>query len=276
MAGLLSLSNELLIAIYSAVPTLESAVSLSGTSRRLRAVWLEHSNHIITSILSATTPAYEDALDLAVKEETWASSGTSDTQSAQYRLRPASSTTPTPVPARLCLPRLLQNAQLASSAAAAWMAEEFDRKYGGRFKGIHAPVEPSYYMMRKLLFARRHPEAQTLPALYAYLCAVPHDTLDLHCDFAEWLTSRGTAYEVKQPHGMIKPKEQWTEDEIWEADEYGLAHLHWDDWVWVNDVLDAFRMNRHGHLGHEDLKAEVFEDPADRKSYKEMTAGMTG
>jgi hypothetical protein len=161
MAGLLSLSNELLIAIYSAVPTLESAVSLSGTSRRLRAVWLEHSNHIITSILSATTPAYEDALDLAVKEETWASSGTSDTQSAQYRLRPASSTTPTPVPARLCLPRLLQNAQLASSAAAAWMAEEFDRKYGGRFKGIHAPVEPSYYMMRKLLFAadtlRRRP-----------------------------------------------------------------------------------------------------------------------
>jgi hypothetical protein len=283
MAGLLSLSNELLICIYSTAPTFESAVFLSGTSRRLRAVWLEHSNHLIASILSATTPAYEDALDLAVKEQTWASSGTSDTQCAQYRLRPAPPTPPTTVPARLCLPRLLQNAQLASSAATAYMAQGLERLYGSvssRYGSIltdnlGASVEASYYMMRKLLFARRHPEAHTLPALYAHLCALPHSAIRLHADFAEWLRDHDTAYEVKQPHGIIKPKEQWTEDEIWEADEFCHLHIHWDDWEWVNDVLDLFQMSHHGHYGLADLKSLVFEDPADRKSYKEMSVGWT-
>jgi hypothetical protein len=284
MAGLLSLSNELLIAIYSAAPTLASAVFLSGTSRRLRAVWLEHSNHIITSILPTTTPAYEDALDLAVKEETWASSGTSDTQSAQYRLRPASLTTPMTVPARLCLRRLLQNAQLASSAANAWREHDLKRRSGSIFSrhgsilkdNPNASAEASYYMIRKLLFARRHSEAQTMPALYAHLCRLPHSAIRLHADFAEWLRDHDTAYEVKQPHGIIKPKEQWTQDEIWEADEFCYLHIHWDDWEWVNDVLDLFQMSRNGHYGPADLKGLMFEDPADRKSYKEMSAGWTG
>ncbi|KAM0695550.1 hypothetical protein Q7P36_005910 [Cladosporium allicinum] len=284
MVGLLSLSNELLIDIYCAAPTLESAVSLSNTNRRLRAVWLEHSNHLIASILSATTPAYEDALDLAVMEETWASSGSSDTQSAQYRLRPASPTTPTTVPARLCLRRLLRNAQLASSVANAWRVHDLDRRSGSIFSrhgsiltdNPYASVEASYYMMRKLLFARRHPEAQTMPALYAHLCALPHSAIRLHADFAEWLRDHDTPYEVKQPHGIIKPKEQWTEDEKWEADEFCHLHVHWDDWEWVNDILDLFQMSHHGHYGPADLKSLMFEDPADRKSYKEMSRDVTG
>ena len=288
MPGLLSLSNELLIGIYSAAPTLESAVSLSDTNRRLRAVWLEHSNHLIASILSVTIPAYEDALYLAVKEETWASSGSSDTQSAQYRIRPASPTTPTTVPARLCLRRLMQNANLASSAADAWRLHEVEVDLDSRSGSIfsrhasiltetpHATVEASYYMMRKLLFARRHPEARTLPALYAHLTTLPHSALRLHAHFAEWLRGHDTPYEVKRPHGIIKPKEQWTEDEQWEAEEFCYRDVHWDDWEWVNDVLDLFQMSRHGHYGPADLKSLMFEDSADRMSYKQMSRDVTG
>ena len=48
---------------------------------------------------------------------------------------------------------------------------------------FHASVEASYYLMRKLLFARRHPEAQAMPAMYAHLCALPLIALPLHWEF---------------------------------------------------------------------------------------------
>jgi hypothetical protein len=38
---------------------------------------------------------------------------------------------------------------------------------------FHASFEASYYLMPKLLFARRHPEAQAMPAMYAHLRALP-------------------------------------------------------------------------------------------------------
>jgi hypothetical protein len=60
MVGLLSLSNELLIGIYSVAATLQSAVDISATNKRLCAGWLGHSNQIIAGILT-TIPAYEDA-----------------------------------------------------------------------------------------------------------------------------------------------------------------------------------------------------------------------
>jgi hypothetical protein len=58
------------------------------------------------------------------------------------------------------------------------------------------------------------------------------------CHVADGTSKRWT-YEVKQPHGIIRPKEQWTEDEGWEAESRGLDHVHWDDWDWVYDVLDC-------------------------------------
>jgi hypothetical protein len=45
---------------------------------------------------------------------------------------------------------------------------------------FYASVEASYYLMRKLLFARRHPEAQAMPAVCAYLRALPPITIPLY------------------------------------------------------------------------------------------------
>jgi len=225
------LPNERLTGIYSSAPSLQSAVCLPDTGRRLRAVWLEHSNHIIASILTTTIPAHEDALDLAVTEKTRASSGTSDTQCAPSP-RPFPPHAPATVPTRLCLPRLLQNAQLTSSAATAWLAHNQTKKRGRILKDLcHPPIEASYYMMRKLLLARRHPEIQTMPAVFAHLCTLPPGAIHLHADFADLLTDPRARYVVKQPHGMIKPKGKSTEDELWEVDSRDLDYVHWDDWV---------------------------------------------
>jgi len=64
--------------------------------------------------------------------------------------------------------------------------------------------------MCKLLFARWYLQAQTMPAVCARIRAVSHDDLDLYCVYVEWLTDSDTAYEVKQPQGIIELKEQWT------------------------------------------------------------------
>jgi hypothetical protein len=86
-------------------------------------------------------------------------------------------------------------------------------------------------MMRKLLFARRRPNAQTMPAVFAHLCALPPSAIHLHADFADWLTDPKARYDVKQPHGMIKTEGKSTEDEIWGVDSRDFDYVHWDDWV---------------------------------------------
>jgi hypothetical protein len=48
---ILSLSNELLINIFLASPTLHDALQLSGTSRLFRAIFLKHESLIMEGIL---------------------------------------------------------------------------------------------------------------------------------------------------------------------------------------------------------------------------------
>jgi len=86
MANLLSLSAELLVLIFSSSPSIQTAALLSSTNQRLRAVWLEHGDIIIASILEPQTPAYNDAVELAILEETWS-----------HDTHPV-----TPIPVRLC------------------------------------------------------------------------------------------------------------------------------------------------------------------------------
>ena len=65
-------------------------------------------------------------------------------------------------------------------------------------------------------------------------------------------------------------------NERWEVNERDLDHVRLDDWDLVNDVLDAIRINCYDHLGHGDLEGVLFEDPAHRKSDKQMYGDMTG
>lgn len=69
MAGLLSLPVELLVTVFIS-SSIRSAVVLSGANRQLHAIWVEHSSHIVPSILLPKITAYENAVSLAIFEET--------------------------------------------------------------------------------------------------------------------------------------------------------------------------------------------------------------
>lgn len=141
MVNLLSLPNEMLICIYENSSKIVLAVFLSSVNRRLRSVWLKHMNHIAEATLRRQIPAYQDAVDLAVLEETLVD-----------KTRLVLPTT-NQVPVLLYLSRLQRNASLASSATAAWTAceggPESDRYQA---KSAHISSQAMYYMMRKIVF----------------------------------------------------------------------------------------------------------------------------
>lgn len=240
MPTLVCLSNELLIAVYSASPTAQCAISLASTSRRLRAVWLEHSNQIIPNILTSQIPDYEDAVDLAVLEETW----TNTPQSNPHSLRQ-------------CLAHLLHNAELASSATAAWNA--YIASMGSGYKPITniTSIPASYYLTRKLCLARQHREARLLPALYQTLCASPREAINTHVEFSCFLTSSYNKEHERLKHGIhaCKPKEEWTEEDEW-YDEQGM-HTNVEEWDYATDILDVAMLDRYHGRNH-NLEAAMF------------------
>lgn len=69
MVGLLSLSNELLIHIFSSCTTIQQVVCLSRADDTLNSIWLKYKNQIAARVLRQQIPDYDDAADLATLEE---------------------------------------------------------------------------------------------------------------------------------------------------------------------------------------------------------------
>jgi hypothetical protein len=94
--------------------------------------------------------------------------------------------------------------RLASSAATAWKTRDLDRTGGSMLTNpLHASVEPSYYLMRKLLFARRSPEvggsSHVRPTARL---AADHPFSPLHWEFAMWLTEPANGGRMKSSNRM--------------------------------------------------------------------------
>jgi hypothetical protein len=106
MPGLFSLANELLIQIFTACPTVQTAMHLSCVNNQLRSIWLQHTDLIVKSIIKSTIPAADLAIDFAITET---------------RLRNSLSDIEQP-PLKLWLPNLMRNADLCASAHAACSA----------------------------------------------------------------------------------------------------------------------------------------------------------
>lgn len=68
MSSIATLSNELLINIFLASPTVYDALRLSGTSRLFRAIFLEQETLTMEGILRPQIPAFDDAAALAMTE----------------------------------------------------------------------------------------------------------------------------------------------------------------------------------------------------------------
>ncbi|KAI5200830.1 hypothetical protein E4T38_06362 [Aureobasidium subglaciale] len=129
-----SLPNELLIEVFKVAPTIQSAVSLSATSRLLHAVWLRNNNCITRSIANSTIPATAEAIDYAILE-------------TDCREQLDINGTPPP---HLWLPNLVHIADLCASAHALYQSPEDDVT-------LH-PGKSSYYMVRLCLLAFEFPE----------------------------------------------------------------------------------------------------------------------
>jgi hypothetical protein len=225
----LSLSTELLLLTHSSCPIIQAAALFSGTSQRLRAVWLEHGHHIVASILKPYIPAYEDAVHLTILENTWTDNS-----------HPVN-----PVRIYLCLPRLLHNADLAASATAAWDAHLRRTRYRKRIPlRTYASKQTSYDLARKLVLARKHPESKALllPALLNTLVTSSTETLHTHQDLIDFLTFNDSTHEERLRHGISKPEEEWGLYDVY--DDVQDVPIIRDEWEWVRDVVEVAMKDR--------------------------------
>jgi len=202
MVGLLSLSNELLVQVFSSSDTIQSAASLSGATKTLHSLWDEHNNQILTNILSAQTIEYEAAVELAILEEIW----------AKENIQLASSTSFRP-PVRLYVAQLLHNAKLATSATVAMKAcyeDEYPEKYNPSRPAIPA-CHVAYYWMRKIVLMCLHPEAE--------LQHVIHSTISDCSGTAIWglalvsIFLEDEEYRFREAYIRHRNQHQWGEAE---------------------------------------------------------------
>lgn len=63
-------SNDILIDIFQACPTVQTAIRLSAVNKLLRNVWLDNNNanRIAKAIITAMTPAAAQAISYAITE----------------------------------------------------------------------------------------------------------------------------------------------------------------------------------------------------------------
>lgn len=157
MAGLLTLSTELLMQIYCACDTVDDALHLSATNRRLQAIWLEHSNQVIEGILKPSIPAYEAAVDLAFTESRLQSS---------MRVSPS---------LYHSLPTLLRNVDLCKSACVAY----------SKFYEHDPLLAETYYFLRRMGLGLQY--HQFRDDLYAELRAMSREPLARASKMCRWL-----------------------------------------------------------------------------------------
>jgi hypothetical protein len=215
MATLLSLPNELIINIYNYSPTLHAASCLSRTNERLHAVWLENINQITETILNLRLPAFEDALDLAILEENVAST-------PHY-----------PGPVVPYLARVLCNADLAFSASTAFSTNWDGASNRAPLTSIHA----SYYLIRKIVFARQQANARLQEELYVTLCDSGYKARCRHGDLTTFLL-RDADEDERRRHGISKNRDEWTRGEDM-RNEIDGTRINVEEWDHVGDAMNA-------------------------------------
>jgi hypothetical protein len=239
MVGLLSLSNELLIHVFSSCTTITQVACLSIADDTLNSIWLRYKNQIATSVLRQQIPEYEDAVELAILEEIWINKNT------RLASIVASSTNNTKIPVGFYAKRLLHNASLAMSATDAreavladigsWVPGTLTLLAPNRLFSPHA----AYYLMRKIALAYSYPEAQLQDTLYSTLrgkySEADAEALDQFCSF---LCDTPDDSGERGRHGIDKPRSEWTDDDAWnEGNQWGYVIA--EPWKYVEEVINS-------------------------------------
>jgi hypothetical protein len=221
MAGLLSLSTELLIHVFSSCTTIESAASLSRVDKTLNSVWRKYNNHIATNVLQQQIPEYADAVDLAILEDLWIN-GNSQLASTPF----------TKLPVHLYGKQLLKIAKLAMSATAASTA--YTRGNVLTFAPDHISLHAAYYLMRKIALAYLHPEAQLQDGFCKTLRSYSKEDVSRIDMFCLFLTDGNADLPERQTHDIDKPLSEWTQEDEW-------GYVTGEPWNYVDRVIQAVR-----------------------------------
>lgn len=241
--GLLTLSNELLIAILTACPDVPTAIALTSVNRRLRSIWLEHSGIIIETLLRPTIAAFDEALRLAKGELRLA-----ELRLDQAHVAAQGDDGAYGFPLRDCLPGLLRNAELSASAHRACTAH----RPANRRHYTSSPA--SYYFIRRLVLAYELKE--TRQWLLEELTAMSLDKAQEHVEFILFFFSRMDIAEAwKHAAAEEVMASRYNGGRTYpDVDEDAIS----GGWEWASDVLLCARDDKaHGLSG---LEEEIWKE----------------
>jgi hypothetical protein len=205
MASLQDLPTELLIEILISCPTTRTLLRLSSINRRMRAVWLEHSKHIIVANYKQRIPHIEQAIALTLIEVQCGEipkSPEDHTLRRQIDPKRLLPTSPEFVPGcssheshsslsaldplqnqpsiGLYLPRVLRNAGLASSIcdklSKHWQEGRIYRRSWQPTEDPYTDSVRAYYFLRHLALASDHPQLQ--PAALSAVSSSSYEMLE--------------------------------------------------------------------------------------------------
>lgn len=147
MTGLLSLPNELLIQILGASPTTGTLLRLAHANRRMRAIWIAHSEQIIAKVYCPKIQYFQDAMDLTLAEarQVALTDDAIPTEDAVASQAP---------PLFLHLPHVLRNVGLATRTCDR-LIECFEASPTNR-QWLHQPRTPlyaAYFLVRRVVLA---------------------------------------------------------------------------------------------------------------------------
>jgi hypothetical protein len=228
MAALETLPNELIGRIFGLCPDLHTAVSLSAANRWLRGIWLRSAERYTFEIRISNIVAYEQAVDLAIAEER-----------LEGQLGHSAAFTGDP-PIQRYAARLLRNDELASCAAAAfrnWLDNQPPDSY--RRKMTFSCPHTAYYILRKLVLAYRHPQAEFQSLLLETLRTSSLVTLETNDEMSLFIGYQAD-YDERMKHGIPMPEEDWPTDEEENLPEWDYA----DDVVHYATVDCRFGMGK--------------------------------
>jgi hypothetical protein len=218
MLELLSLSNELLIHIFAACPTVQTAMQLSSVNKQLRSIWLQRTDQIVKGIIKSTIPAADIAIDFALTET---------------RLRNSLSDNEQP-PLRLWLPNLMRNAELCASAHAACAAYVDPPNCVRKTLMTFSSSPAHWYFLRRVLLAFDYPQLRD--SVHAELTTASEETREriyqFHCFLVGYYNRdesirQGVPITLRYP----PPPGRW-EDE---------SDVHQDAWNYMDDVISCAR-----------------------------------
>lgn len=236
MSRLLTLPNDILIAIFGKCPNVQTAIRLSMVNKLLHAIWLENNNdnRIAKTIMTATTPAGAQAISYAVMETRVRASMDSDEQ----------------VPLNLWLPNLTRIVDLCASALAAYAERRKvikDRHTMPEPIVVEVPSPESYYLVRRCVLAFEFPELRD--ALYEQVSKTSQDGLAEACDLQHFLNRQSSMEETIRQGVLFRMRfykpasEDFSEDDL---------ELHEDGWNYAKDVLGtADWITYHPDTAHE-------------------------